>query len=459
MHSESFARNESIVIEEPSRSCGLGALQKLTVQDRSTTASGDFARHALSSVNRAPLVEAARARTWVALGADAAVGETPALAWRPVAGERDRAVAGTGDGNASRGTGDVRSVSRSGGRVDRRAGERGDAMSRPVAATIALLLCSVPMFAQAQAPAGPPGTVRYYHGDALGSIRAVTDANGNVVARHDYFPFGDEPGNAPNPAAQRFTGQQRDRESGMDYFGARYYMQRPGRFTTADPGHVGGDTIDPQSWNAYAYARNNPLRFVDPTGRDYEVHYGDGSVAYLTDAQFYGLFGYGVFFDGNLGSEGNIYINNDPNHVFGTFRHYYGFSDAIRGAGNSAAQRIKEGIQEMAINAAAGVLIGSARWGVEAGVASLEAAEIASAARLGALTKHAAGQLLLRGITPGDVNTAIKSARAAGQVITKTSQYGTPQKLYNGANGITVVVEQSGRNAGKVVTAFRTGTR
>jgi RHS repeat-associated protein len=132
--------------------------------------------------------------------------------------------------------------------------------------TIALVLWSVSAFAQA--PTGPAGTVRYYHADAVGSIRAVTDANGNVVARHDYFPFGDEPANAPNPAAQRFTGQERDRENGMDYFGARYYMQRPGRFTTVDP-RMGTELalVDPQRWNRYSYVGNRPTRLVDPDGR------------------------------------------------------------------------------------------------------------------------------------------------------------------------------------------------
>jgi RHS repeat-associated protein len=52
----------------------------------------------------------------------------------------------------------------------------------------------------------------------------------------------------------------------MDYFGARYYQSQTGRFTTVDPGHVGGDLLAPQSWNGYAYANNNPLRFLDPSG-------------------------------------------------------------------------------------------------------------------------------------------------------------------------------------------------
>jgi RHS repeat-associated protein len=140
-------------------------------------------------------------------------------------------------------------------------------MTPRILAAIALVLCSAT--ASAQAPTGPAGTVRYYHADAVGSIRAVTDANGNVVARHDYFPFGDEPANAPNPAAQRFTGQERDRENGMDYVGARYYANRTGRFTTVDPAlDIETALTDPLRWNRYAYALNNPLKYLDPDGRN-----------------------------------------------------------------------------------------------------------------------------------------------------------------------------------------------
>ncbi len=115
--------------------------------------------------------------------------------------------------------------------------------------------------APAGAQTGPAGTVRYYHADATGSIRAVTDAQGDVVTRHDYFPFGDEPAGAPDPGALRYTGHERDAESGMDYFGARYYMQRLGRFTTSDPDHVGGNIFDPQSWNAYAYSYRSSTKY------------------------------------------------------------------------------------------------------------------------------------------------------------------------------------------------------
>jgi RHS repeat-associated protein len=65
---------------------------------------------------------------------------------------------------------------------------------------------------------------------------------------------------------QKFTGKERDTESGLDYFGARYYASKQGRFTGADEIFKDSFVADPQSWNKYVYVRNNPLKFVDPTG-------------------------------------------------------------------------------------------------------------------------------------------------------------------------------------------------
>ena len=66
---------------------------------------------------------------------------------------------------------------------------------------------------------------------------------------------------------RRFTGKERDNETGLDYFGARYYGNALGRFTSPDPFTVTpGRVIDPQQLNLYAYGRNNPLKYVDPTG-------------------------------------------------------------------------------------------------------------------------------------------------------------------------------------------------
>ena len=63
---------------------------------------------------------------------------------------------------------------------------------------------------------------------------------------------------------QQFTLKERDRETGLDYFLARYYSSTQGRFTSADS--FAGSRFDPQSLNRYAYVQNNPLAFTDPTG-------------------------------------------------------------------------------------------------------------------------------------------------------------------------------------------------
>ena len=64
----------------------------------------------------------------------------------------------------------------------------------------------------------------------------------------------------------RSTGKERDAESGNDYFGARYYASTMGRFLSPDPLLNSGRPGNPQTWNRYAYALNNPLRTIDPTG-------------------------------------------------------------------------------------------------------------------------------------------------------------------------------------------------
>lgn len=69
--------------------------------------------------------------------------------------------------------------------------------------------------------------------------------------------------------AYRLTGKERDSESGLDNFDARYFGSSMGRFMSPDPsGLLAQKPEDPQSWNLYAYARNNPLIYLDPTGLD-----------------------------------------------------------------------------------------------------------------------------------------------------------------------------------------------
>jgi RHS repeat-associated protein len=126
------------------------------------------------------------------------------------------------------------------------------------------------------------GGTQYLTADHLGSTRLMTNASGGMVKRYDYLPFGEEIpagigfrtsalGYAADAFPLKFTGKPRDYESGLqlDFFGARYFGSAMGRFTSADPKMFPSAFGDPQSWNKYAYTRNNPLRYVDPNGEDW----------------------------------------------------------------------------------------------------------------------------------------------------------------------------------------------
>ncbi len=124
--------------------------------------------------------------------------------------------------------------------------------------------------------------------DHLGSTRMVTDDNGDVVQRRDFFPFGEQIDataslggrnqvldggstttyNAGISVRQQFTGQQRDEETGLDYFWARYYQASLGRFCSVDPASAGALAGDPQSWNAFSYVRGSTLNAVDSDGEE-----------------------------------------------------------------------------------------------------------------------------------------------------------------------------------------------
>src|SRR5690606_21288649 len=113
-------------------------------------------------------------------------------------------------------------------------------------------------------PLGQDAQYLYYHTDAIGSVRTITDASGQVAARYDYLPFGQDwqPSGIDDP--RRFAGMERDAETGagswlaLNYVGARYYHSQTARFTSVDPvWTIEENLFDPQRWNRYAYVRNN----------------------------------------------------------------------------------------------------------------------------------------------------------------------------------------------------------
>lgn len=106
----------------------------------------------------------------------------------------------------------------------------------------------------------------YYHLDALGSPVAVTDQQGALLWREDYTPYGDRMLNDPAAAANArwYTGHVQDPDTELVYAGARYYDPEIGRFMATDP--VAFTEKNIHSFNRYAYANNNPYRYVDPDG-------------------------------------------------------------------------------------------------------------------------------------------------------------------------------------------------
>jgi RHS repeat-associated protein len=119
--------------------------------------------------------------------------------------------------------------------------------------------------------------VSYLTTDHLGSPRILTDANGQLISRRDFYPFGEEIftaqrtqglGYTADSVRQKFTSYERDVEIDLDFAQARYYNSKHGRFTTVDPLMASARTIRPESWNRYVYCWNNPIALVDSDGKD-----------------------------------------------------------------------------------------------------------------------------------------------------------------------------------------------
>ncbi len=115
----------------------------------------------------------------------------------------------------------------------------------------------------------------------LGSPRVITDRMGNVKSRRDFMPFGEEIGagvggrtenlkyalNGSDNVRKRFTGYEKDEETGLDFAEARMYQNKHGRFTAPDPLLSSASLGNPQTFNRYVYVGNNPVNVTDPSGR------------------------------------------------------------------------------------------------------------------------------------------------------------------------------------------------
>jgi RHS repeat-associated protein len=124
----------------------------------------------------------------------------------------------------------------------------------------------------------PRETVFITSNDHLGSPRITTDKDGKVFSRRDFMPFGEEIARAnygSDSVRQKFAGYERDNESSLDFAKARYHNHNLGRFQSPDPIIISRKRIrNPQLWDSYSYASNNPLKFTDPDGLE-RIKLGD----------------------------------------------------------------------------------------------------------------------------------------------------------------------------------------
>jgi RHS repeat-associated protein len=151
----------------------------------------------------------------------------------------------------------------------------------------------------------------YYLTDHIGNVRATVDHNGNLLGWDDYYPFGGVmPGrsmNAANPNdLYKFTGHERDAESGIDYMLARNYDPEIGRFLSVDP-----SAANYPGWSPYHYSANNPINITDPTGKDWYKG-NDGSVMWRKGSEaIEGYQNLGASFTQNFGTHSIRYNQNE----------------------------------------------------------------------------------------------------------------------------------------------------
>ena len=118
----------------------------------------------------------------------------------------------------------------------------------------------------------PQQVIRYQLGNHLGTVCLELDHEAQIISYEEYYPFGSTSYQAMNsrvesPKRYRYTGKERDEESGLYYYGARYYACWLGRWTSSDPVFWEQHSDHEKYTNSYEYVENRPIVAIDPDGR------------------------------------------------------------------------------------------------------------------------------------------------------------------------------------------------
>jgi RHS repeat-associated protein len=154
------------------------------------------------------------------------------------------------------------------------------------------------------------GGLTFNHSDWLGTerVRHTYGSTGSETCAS--LPFGDnltcnytDPSRSVSPL--HFTGKERDSESGLHNFGARYNSSSLGRFMSPDPYNAGAFLGAPQSWDAYSYVLNNPLNAIDPDGLD--CVYVVNDAVFVKRGDCFSDTDAGIFVNGTIASKSGTY--------------------------------------------------------------------------------------------------------------------------------------------------------
>ena len=160
-------------------------------------------------------------------------------------------------------------------------------------------------------------TLYWLVSDHLGSTSVTANASGSLYGRLLYKAWGEQRwSSGTTPTTYRYTGQRRESSLGLYYYGARWYDPNLSRWLQPDTIIPG--PYNPQDWDRYGYCRNNPIRYIDPTG-----HYTEEEIFSILGVkkwdEVYALFNKGGKYEGMWGILDILRMANDGDRFLGSF--------------------------------------------------------------------------------------------------------------------------------------------